>query len=108
MPFDQTLITRIAAVLPDGLVRYRQTPKFTKANVPEALLAAHSVKAGVWELLRVLRGRVRYCLDGEIPKARLVEQGGTAIIEPDVTHHVELLDDDSAFLVEFQRAKAAP
>jgi hypothetical protein len=45
-------MTRIATGLPPGLVCYKQTPEFTRQNVPEALLAAHSVKLGVWGLLR--------------------------------------------------------
>jgi hemoglobin len=100
-------MTRIATTLPPGLVRHKQTPEFTSDNVPEALLAAHSVKAGVWGLLRVLRGRVRYCLDGDSADTLLVEAGSTAVIEPEVHHHVELLDEDSAFLVEFYRAEPA-
>ena len=55
--------------------------------------------------LRVQRGRVRYCLDGETPEETLIESGGTAVIEPEVPHHVELLDADSAFLVEFHRVE---
>ena len=49
------------------------------------------------------RDRVRYCLDGDAAETLLIEQGGTAVIEPEVPHHVELLDEDSAFLVEFHR-----
>ncbi|MGD9804056.1 MAG: DUF1971 domain-containing protein [Hyphomicrobiaceae bacterium] len=98
-------MTRITSILPPGLVRYKETPEFTQATVPAALLAAHSVKAGVWGLLRVQRGRVRYCLDGETPEETLIESGGTAVIEPEVPHHVELLDADSAFLVEFHRVE---
>lgn len=101
-------MTRIASQLPPGLACYRQTPTFTRDNVPAALLAAHSVKAGIWGLLRVLRGRVRYCLDGEVPETILIASGGTAVIEPQAPHHVELPDADSAFLVEFHRAGTAP
>jgi ferredoxin len=96
---------RIATTLPAGLVRYKQTPEFTRETVPEALLAVHNVKAGVWGLLRVLRGRVRYCLDEGTREALTVEPGGAAVIEPEVRHHVELLDADSVFLVEFHREK---
>jgi tellurite resistance-related uncharacterized protein len=99
-------MTRIATELPPGLARYKQTPQFTAKTVPGALLTTHSVKAGVWGLLRVLHGRVRYCLDDGTPKALLIGSGGTAVIEPEVRHHVELLDEDSAFLVEFHRPEA--
>ena len=99
-------MTRIGSRLPPGLTCYRQTPEFTRCNVPQALLAAHSVKAGVWGLLRVLRGRVRYSLDDEPAESELIGPGGMAVIEPQTPHHVELLDADSTFLVEFHRAGA--
>jgi hemoglobin len=99
-------MTRIASRLPPGLVRYRATPVFTRDSVPATLLAAHSVKAGMWGLLRVLHGRIRYCLEGETPEVLVVEQGGTVVIEPKVQHRVELLDANSTFLVEFHRAEA--
>lgn len=37
----------------------------------------------------------------------MVEHGGTVVIEPQALHHVELLDGDSAFFVEFYRAEEA-
>lgn len=101
-------MTRIAAKLPPGLTCYKRTAAFTLDDVPAALLRAHNTKAGVWGLLHVLQGRVRYCLDGTMPETAVIERGGTAVIEPEAPHHVELLDADSAFLVEFHRAQAAP
>lgn len=98
-------MTRIATSLPNGLVFTRRTPLFTHATIPAALLSAHSVKAGVWGLLRVESGRVRYCLDTAPAEALVVEVGGTVAIEPEAPHHVELLDADSAFLIEFHRTE---
>jgi tellurite resistance-related uncharacterized protein len=69
-----------------------------------ALLRTHNTKAGVWGLLRVLRGRVRYYLDGPMPRSALITPSGTAVIAPEMPHHVELMDEDSTFLVEFYRA----
>lgn len=99
-------MTTIKSELPAGLVCYRQTPCFTVDNVPQALLSSHSVKAGVWGLLRVVRGRVRYCLDGEAQVSVIVPESGAAVIAPGVSHHVELLDTLSAFFIEFHRAGA--
>ncbi len=96
-------MTRIREALPPGLVLVRRTPLFTRETVPPALLSQHSVKAGMWGLLRVERGRVRYCLDGESTDTHVVVEGGAAVIEPESLHHVELLDEDSAFFVEFHR-----
>ena len=101
-------MTRISTTLPPGLVCYRSTATFKPESVPAALMRAHNTKAGVWGLLRVLRGRVRYCLDGAMPEAAVIASGETAVIEPEARHHIELLDPDSTFLVEFHRAEAAP
>ena len=100
-------MTRIASKLPPGLTCYRRTPELTRNTVPEALLAAHKVKAGVWGLLRVLHGHVRYCLDDKAPESALIGPGGTAVIEPRMPHHVELLDADSTFLIEFHRGRTS-
>ncbi len=99
---------RIREVLPPGLAFVRRTPLFTRETVPDALLSAHSVRRGMWGLLRVERGRVRYCLDAAPTDTVVVAEGGAAAIEPEVLHHVELLDADSAFFVEFHRPEARP
>jgi hemoglobin len=103
-------MTRIASDLPPGLAFYRRTPEFTRSNVPAALLSTHTTKAGVWGLLRVLHGRVRYCLDSPAPESATIESaivahGNAVVIEPQAPHHVELLDADSTFVVEFHRAE---
>lgn len=99
-------MTRIREALPPGLVLVRRTALFTRETVPTALLSQHTVKAGMWGLLRVERGRVRYCLDGEAADTHVVAEGGATVIEPEAPHHVELLDEDSAFFVEFHRQGA--
>jgi tellurite resistance-related uncharacterized protein len=96
-------VTSIGA-LPSGLACYRKSPLFTRDNVPAALLSSHNVKAGVWGVLRVTRGRVRYHLDGDVPASEVIAAGEMAVIEPEAAHHVEMLDADSAFLIEFHRA----
>lgn len=87
---------------------YRTTAHFTRENVPQGLLASHSVKAGVWGLLRVACGRVRYCVESDPPSAEVVSEGGYAVIAPETPHHVELLDADSTFFLEFYRPDGGP
>jgi tellurite resistance-related uncharacterized protein len=99
---------KIATTLPPGLERYSSSPEFTSATVPQSLLAEHKTKRGVWGLLRVQRGRLFYCLDCHPPEKLLVAPGGAAVIDPEVPHHVEVLDADTAFLIEFHRAAGAP
>jgi len=92
--------------LPPGLTCYKRIAQFTRATVPAGLLAEHKTKMGVWGLLRVTGGRVRYCIDH--PRSSVdIAAGDAAVIEPQVLHHVELLDSDSSFLVEFYRAEHA-
>lgn len=69
-------------------------------------MRAHSIKTGVWGLLRVQRGRLLFCLDGDPAEELVVEQGGTAVIDPGALHHVELLHADTAFMIEFHRDSA--
>ncbi len=97
-------MTRLGGALPSGLQCYRRTPHFSSSNVPAALLSSHSVKPGVWGLLRVMKGRVRYCLDNGARDSVVVTEGGAAVITPGVLHHVELLDAASTFYIEFHRA----
>ena len=94
---------RITRSLPHGLGQYGSSPKFTPETVPASLLTAHTTKPGVWGLLRVQSGRLLHCLDVDPPQRLTVEQGGTAVIAPGAPHHVELLDADTAFLIEFHR-----
>ena len=96
----------IPTQLTPGLTCYKRTAEFTIETVPQALLSTHSVKPGVWALLRVLRGHVRYGRDGETADSMVVAPGGSAVIEPEMPHHVELLDADSTFFVEFHRPEA--
>jgi tellurite resistance-related uncharacterized protein len=97
----------LAPSLPHGVEHYSTSPEFTATTVPKSLLSAHRTKAGVWGLLRVAQDRLRYCLDTSPPQALVIEQGGTAVIVPEALHHVELLDAETRFLVEFHRRAGA-
>lgn len=100
-------MTCLSSQLPHGLTYYRRTAEFTRETVPIGLLRAHSTKAGVWGLLRVRRGRIRYCLEGPASESTVLDHGGTIVIVPEALHHVEILDNDSAFHVEFYRTEVA-
>jgi len=93
----------VMAELLAGLERYKRTPEFTKENVPKALLSTHTTKAGVWGLIRVLCGRLRYHIDTAPPAALIVPAGGATLITPETPHHVELLESSTVFVIEFYR-----
>ena len=46
--------------LPEGLQAYRSTPVFTETTVPAGLLKDHETKAGVWGVIHVVSGQLRY------------------------------------------------
>ncbi|MCB0997228.1 MAG: DUF1971 domain-containing protein, partial [Acidimicrobiales bacterium] len=52
---DRTMTTP-PSQMPDGLELARTTPEFTAESVPPALLATHTVAAGVWGRIRVRAG----------------------------------------------------
>jgi len=76
--------------LPPGLAAYRRTGEFTEQTLPTGLRNDHSTKPGVWALIHVLEGRVRYC----VPDWRhdeVLEPGTPGIVAPQVVHFVEPL-----------------
>jgi tellurite resistance-related uncharacterized protein len=73
------------AVLP-----YRRTPVFDENTLPAGLRRGHRTKPGVWGVIRVLDGRLRYqVLD---PASEVIlEPGHPGLVLPDVPHLVEPL-----------------
>jgi tellurite resistance-related uncharacterized protein len=47
-------------VLPEGLTAYKRTPTFDQDTLPIGLRHEHRTKAGVWALIHVVEGRLRY------------------------------------------------
>ncbi|WP_324698916.1 DUF1971 domain-containing protein [Novosphingobium sp. RL4] len=68
---------------------YKKTPIFDAETLPDAIRKAHSTKAGVWGLLRVLQGSVDLVFHS--PHAvREVTPNNPAQINPEDVHHVEV------------------
>lgn len=95
-----------ATSLPGNVVSYRRTPEFSEATVPAGLTRAHSTKDGVWGLIHVLDGRLRYrILDERRESSERVLAPGMppGIVEPTILHEVEAAGP-VRFQVEFFRA----
>jgi len=90
-----------SVALPDGLTLARSTPEFTATDLPAGLLAEHHLAAGVWGVLRVARGRVVFVAEAS-GEHRIVLAGESQVIEPEVPHHIEPLDD-VALAIDFYR-----
>src|SRR4051794_41908715 len=46
--------------LPAGLIAYRRTPVFDQDTIPAGLRREHRTASGVWGLITVLEGRLRF------------------------------------------------
>ncbi|WP_108882264.1 DUF1971 domain-containing protein [Anderseniella sp. Alg231-50] len=85
------------ASLPEGLVKYSQSPVFDQDSVPLALQKDHRTKAGVWARAVVSHGSIEYVLEAMPGDPLVVSAGQHALIEPEVPHHVRVIGP-----VEFQ------
>ncbi len=67
---------------------YRSTPVFDTASLPKGLQRAHLTKAGVWGVIRVVEGTVRYCLE-DSDLTEILTPGVPGYISPQQLHRVE-------------------
>lgn len=87
--------------LPPGVAAYKKTAIFTEDTVPAGLTRRHDTKAGVWAVITVISGELRY----DIPSAgetHVLAPGRPGVVEPEVPHFVTPLGP-VAFFVEFYR-----
>lgn len=95
--------------LPERLHPYKRTPSFTEATVPAGLLGEHATKEGVWGLIRIEEGRLRYVVTDHRRETRrevLTPFTEPGIVEPTIIHRVEPVGS-VRFYVEFLRADGA-
>lgn len=69
-------------------VPYRSSPVFDQDTLPQALQRDHRTKRGVWGVLHVLDGSIRFHREGGDPP-RLLAPGCPQLIRPDDPHHLE-------------------
>ncbi|MCX5747155.1 MAG: DUF3565 domain-containing protein [Proteobacteria bacterium] len=93
--------------LPVGHAPYKRTREFDQTSIPDALRADHSTKPGVWGVIHVLAGRLRYIVEPPLARTQLLAPGIDGIVVPEVRHRV-IADGDVRFFVEFHRATRAP
>ena len=75
---------------PPSPIPYKRTAVFDEYTLPKGLRREHRTKPGVWGVIRVLDGRVRYqVLD---PASEVIlEPGRPGLVHPDEPHLVEPL-----------------
>jgi tellurite resistance-related uncharacterized protein len=73
---------------PSSAVPYKRTAVFDENTLPAALRREHRTKPGVWGVIRVLDGRLRYqVLDP--PSDVILERGHAGLVRPDEPHLVK-------------------
>lgn len=91
--------------LPPDVASYKRTPVFDQDSLPMGLRREHRTKAGVWALVHVLEGRLRYrVLDP--PSEQILSPGLAGVVHPEQRHEVEPIGT-VRFFVEFY-AKESP
>lgn len=68
---------------------YRSSPIFTADTLPRALQQEHRTKRGVWGVIRILEGALRYHRETSVPIVLTPDR--PAIVCPDEPHHVEII-----------------
>lgn len=94
----------IPVQLPGGLQSYSRSPDFTPETLPAKLRAFHATKAGVWGLIHVIEGTLRYRLEAPRIGEVLAKAGQAVVVEPAVSHRVEFVEP-GRFYLEFFRVK---
>ena len=87
--------------LPAQVQEYSRSPTFDENTVPAALRKDHQTKAGVWGVITVLSGTLRYRIKPTGFETTLTP-GKPGIVEPEVLHSVEPIGPVS-FYVAFHR-----
>ena len=86
--------------IPNGYVPYRRTPLFTNDSIPEGLRSRHTTKKGVWGIVHVRSGRLRYRIHDPYHTETILGFDRQGIVLPEVEHEVEPIDNVE-FFVEF-------
>lgn len=86
--------------IPEDYVAYRRTPTFTSETTPIGLRQHHSTKSGVWGVINVLEGQLRYRIHEPYHCEVVLDQHTKGIVLPEVKHEVEP-QENAEFYVEF-------
>lgn len=92
-------------MLPAHVRSYKQSAVFDETTMPAGLRRRHCTKAGVWGVIRVLDGRLRYrVLDSGAES--ILDPGRPGVAQPEQFHEVEPLGR-VRFFIEFYSAGEA-
>ena len=69
---------------------YKSTPVFDENTLPAGLRREHRTKVGVWGIIRVVEGRVRYRILDPVSET-IIDPDHPGLVFPDQPHCVEPL-----------------
>lgn len=90
--------------VPPNLEYVRTTDVFDESTHPNGLLRAHRVAEGVWAILSVHTGSLRFAFEDTGSTTEL-SAGASQVIPPNRLHHVEITGPVT-FSLEFRRDPA--
>ncbi|MDB4962810.1 MAG: hypothetical protein JWP01_2809 [Myxococcales bacterium] len=88
--------------LPAGHAPYKRTREFDEHSIPSGLLKDHSTAAGVWGVIHVIAGRLRYIVESPLARELVLDETHDGIVVPEVLHRVAP-EGSVRFFVEFHR-----
>lgn len=95
----------VAPILPAHVRPYKQSAVFDETTMPAGLRRRHCTKPGVWAVIRVIDGRLRYrVLDSGAES--ILDPGHPGVAQPEQLHEVEPLGR-VRFFIEFHSAREA-
>ncbi len=100
LPLECVLCDRFE--VPDGVAAYKRTPEFDEGSIPAGLLKDHSTKPGVWGVIHVLAGQLRYVIEPPLARELVLDAQAPGIVVPEVLHRVTPIGA-VRFFVEFFR-----
>jgi tellurite resistance-related uncharacterized protein len=77
--------------LPEGFVEYKRTTTFTEQTLPSGLRSRHTTRPGIWALIHVERGRLRYRIHEPFHEEQILAPGIVGVVLPAVPHEVDPL-----------------
>ncbi|MCI4666180.1 MAG: DUF1971 domain-containing protein [Neomegalonema sp.] len=92
----------MSRALPASVAPYAQIGPYTCDTAPGKLLAEHSLKAGVYGVIAVRQGVVRYFLGEATQLEAAVSAGGSFIILPTEAHYIRP-SPDAVFTITLLR-----
>ena len=88
--------------MPAGYAPYKRTRDFDEQSIPTGLLKDHSTAVGVWGVIHVVAGQLRYIVEPPLAGEHVLDPMHPGIVVPEVFHRVAP-EGVVRFYVEFHR-----